>query len=239
MTTTEYSGFAIGNFVAPLTAATTHELLQDADPALYATLGFFQAMIATYLGARWDAEMTKAGLPALVGQVTTLAIPFDPLPQLQQEGLAPPFLAIFPVDETYAERSRNWGHVIANWKLLFVMPPLTPAQYLQLYPFLRAVGKVIYDRLEQGHDPAWQADALFCAQGGIEQIRITSTRYGSIASLQTELYFPTLDMDLEVMERKMPTPGQPHFAGIDSTLQTTDADGSNALAALSTQQDLP
>ncbi len=236
----EYSGFQIGAFVAPLTAATTNPLLQDADPALYQAINFFQAMLALYLGSRFDAEVTKSGLPDLAGKVSSLAIPFDPVPQLQQEGLAPPFLAIFPVTETFAEHTRNWPHLVAHWRLLYVLPPLTPAQFLQLYPFLRAVAKVIFDRNEQGHDPGYASDALFCALGGIEQIAITDTHYGTIESLKTELYFPCLSMDLEVAERKMgAAAAQTAFAGIDTTLNVTDADGvSNPLTVAATSEAL-
>lgn len=231
--TTEYSGFQIGEFVAPLTSSTTNSLLADADPALFQTLAFVAAMLELYLGARFDAEVARAGVVAagggsLAGKIAAQALPFDPLPRLQQAQITPPFLAIFPVEESFKERTRNWPHVIGQWKLLYVLPPLTPAQQMQFGPILRAIAKTIFDRLEQGHDPAYASDAQFCALGGIEQLSITRARYGSIPLLQTQTYFPCLEMELEVQERKMgAAAAQTPFAGFDASAQTTAPDGTD------------
>jgi len=239
MTTTEYSGLQIGGFVAPLTASTTNALLQDADPALFWITSYVQQMLITYLGARFDAEMTRAGLTANVGHIASTTVPFDPLPRLQQAGLDPPLLALFPVSDAFEERTRNWPHLMGTWKLLYILPPLTPAQTLQLYPLLRAIGKVIFDRLEQGHDPAWQSDANALTLGGIEQLRIEHAEYGSVPGLKSEIYFPALSMTLEVQERKVgAAAAQTALAGLDSTVNTTDADGSNPITILQTSQDL-
>lgn len=228
--TTEYSGFQVGNFVAPLTSSTANALLEDADPALYQTLAFVAAMLQLYLGARFDAEVARAnvvgaGGASLAGGISTTAIPFDPLPRLQQAQLTPPFLAVFAIEETFKERARQYPHLIASWKLLYVLPPLTPAQEMQLGPLLRAIGKTIFDRIEQGYDPSYASGQQFCALGGIEQIAITRARYGTIPGLQAQAYFPCLEMELEVQERKMPAAAaQTPFAGLDASL-TVPGDG--------------
>lgn len=235
---TEYSGFQIGAFVSPLTAATTNSLLQDADPALFAALNYFQAVLQVHLGARFDAEVTKAGLASLAGKVSSLAIPYDPMPHLQQAQLEPPFLALYTPRERPTEKTRNWYHVEADMKLLWCLPPLSPAQYLQLYPMLRAVAKVVLDRNEQGHDPAYLSDARFCQLGGIEAIAIIETRYGTIQGPRTELFFPCVEMDLQVFERRMTAPGVGPLVGFDGTVSSTDPQGANPLALANFQEAL-
>jgi hypothetical protein len=226
----DYASFQVGAFVSPLTAATLKSLLEDADPALAVTLAYYQAVIQTHLGARWDAEVVKAGLPALAGAMTTLAIPYDPLPFLTQAMLSPPFLALYTVSETPIELTRHHYRLAAEWKLLFVMPPLTPAQYLQLYPFLRAATKVILDRTEQGYEPTYQAGARFAVAAGLEQIRIDRTRYGNIQGADTRLFLPTMEMDIAACERRMTTPGLQTLRGLDGSVQVVDANGSDDIA---------
>ncbi|WP_437489458.1 hypothetical protein WME75_10750 [Sorangium sp. So ce1014] len=224
-----YAGFRIGQFTSPLTSATTNSLLQDADPALHTVLAYYQAVLTTHLGARFDAEVTRAELPDLSGRISTLAIPYDPLPFLTQAQLTPPFLALFVVSERPSEKTSNWYHLEETWKLQWVLPPLGPAQYLQLYPFLRAVAKVILDRTEQGYDPTYQSGALVFNLAGIEEIQISEARYGSLQSLNTELFFPTVEMDLTVFERRMDAPGVENLTEIGGTISVADAEGSEDL----------
>lgn len=226
----DYARFQVGQFVSPLVAATTNSLLADADPALAVTLAYYQACIATHLGARWDAEVTKAGLPTLAGAMTTLAIPYDPIPYLSSAMLQPPFLALYTATEESEELTRGWYHVKSEWKLLYVLPPLTPAQYLELYPFLRAVAKVVRDRTEQGFEPTYQAGARFAVAAGLESIRLGAARYGNIAGATTNLFFPTLDLDITVTERRMTTPGLDTLTGIDGNVQVVDTNGTDDVA---------
>lgn len=226
----DYASFQVGAFVSPLTAATTNALLDDADPAIAVTLAFYAAVLQTHLGARWDAEVVKAGLPALVGKLAALAIPYDPLPFLSSAGLAPPFLALYTVAETPVELTRHHYRLTAEWKLLLVLPGLTAAQYLQLSPFLRAASKVLLDRTEQGFEPTYQAGARFAVAAGLEQIRIDRTRYGNIAGADTRLFLPTMEMDLAVCELRTNTPGLQTLAGLDGVTQVVDANGSDDVA---------
>jgi hypothetical protein len=232
---TDAQAFQVGSFVSPLTAATTNPLLQDADPALNAALSFYQAVISIHLGARFDAEMTKAGLAQYVGQISAEIVPYDPLPYLQQAGLAPPLLALYTVSEKILERTRAYYQVEADWKLLWIMPPLNAAQFEQLNGFLRAVSKVITDRTILGYDPSYQSGALFCEVGGIEQLDLGPVRYGAIQGLQTNLFFPTIEFEMTAYERRMSTPGLLTLAGTDTTIQVTDDTGANPITVVQTQ----
>lgn len=76
----EYAGFRVGNFTSPLTASTTNSLLEDADPALQASLDFYAAVLAIHLGARFDAAVVAAERPELVGKIVSQKIPYNPVP---------------------------------------------------------------------------------------------------------------------------------------------------------------
>lgn len=215
----DYASFRIGAFDSPLVASTAHSLLQDADPALYGVIRYYQAVLSIHLGARFDLEVARAGLPALVGKVSTLAIPYDPVPYLTQAQIAPPFLAVYVTSEVPRERTRNWYTSDEQWKLLWVLPPLNAAQHLQLSPMLRAVGKVVLDRTEQGHDPAYASDDLVFQTAGVAEIKIERISYGGIQKVAqgvaTEMFFPTIEVDLTLSEIKRPTPGLQAISGMD------------------------
>jgi hypothetical protein len=226
----DYDRFQVGAFVSPLTASTTNSLLTDADPALAVTLAYYQAVIQGHLGARWDAEVVKAGLPLLAGKLTTLAIPYDPLPFMAAVGFSPPFLSLFATTEETVEWTRHFYSTETQWKLLLVLPPLDAAQYLQLHSILRAASKVIVNATEQGYEPTYQAGARFAVAAGIQEIKIGKSSYGSIPGLDTKTFFPTLAMDIVVRERRMPTPGLDVLAGIDGNVQLTDVNGTDVIA---------
>ena len=245
MSNPEYVSLQFGGLATPLTASTAHPLLQDADPALWTVLQFYQALIPIHLGARWDAEFTMAGLTQFVGNAssgqhksTALALPYDPVPFLQSTQLLPPLLAVFPVEETFSEHTRNWVQSAQQWKVLWVLPPLVVDQYYSLSPFLRAAAKVLAERTEGGHDPGWNSDANIVTLGTIAYIGVTRARYGNIPKLTSELLFPTLELELEVREQKSPTSqaaGQTALAGDDATINVTDSTGTEPLLQTSTQ----
>lgn len=229
---TQYSGFRVGNFVGPLTADTTNPLLQDADPALYWTLDYFKSMIQTYLGARWDAQMTLVGLTQYVGKASTAALSFDPLPFLQVSGVQPPILALFPVKDRPAELTRAWYHVVQEWKLLWILPPMDAAQFNQLSSLLRAAGKILQDRIENTLDPSWQSGTPFAQLGGIEEIRMEEIGYGQVPDLSTNLFLPTLFATLQVKERRGVIDGIEDLEGASATVAVQDADGQEDLVEM-------
>lgn len=243
MPNTEYAALKFGGLVTPLTASTANPLLQDADPALWTVLSFFQALIPIHLGARWDEEFTRAGLTQFVGDTpgglhrsTALAVPYDPTLFMGSAQLVPPLLAVFPVEEQFSEHTRNWVQATQTWKVLWVLPPLVVDQYFSLSPFLRAAAKVLTERTEGGHDPSWNGDQNIITLGTIAYIAVTKARYGNIPQLNTELFFPTLELELEVREQKGPTPvDQTALAGDDATIEVQDSTGTESFLQTSTE----
>lgn len=229
---TQYSGFQVGNFVGPVTASTVNPLLRDADPAIYYTLDYLQTMIQTYLGARFDAEMTRVGLTQHVGKASTTALPYDPIPFLQSSGVQPPFLALYPQMDRPEERTRHWYQLVETWTLLWVLPALDSAQFAQLYSLLRAAGKIIVDRVENTLDPVWNNGTPFAELGGIAEIQLDQLGYGSIEGLDTNLFFPALSATFTVKERRMTTPGLEDLEGTDVTVSLKDEDGDVDLVEL-------
>jgi len=236
----EQQYFQIGAFVSPVTAATTNELLQDADPALWAVLSFLQGVLQIHLGARWDAEMTRVGLTQYVGRCSANAVPYDPLPFLTQAQFQLPCLAVFAHEEKPSERTRQLIHSEETWKALWILPALRPSHYRAVYPFLRAAGKVLLDRIELGYDPSYKSGSLVCVDGGIEMIEVTKMSYGSIPKLNEEMLFPTIEVDLQVDEIKALAPSPPAtrnlMTGTDGTISIVDQTGSETF--LNTQDDL-
>ena len=203
MSNAEQAAFRVGNFRAPLTASTANALLQDADPAIYTMLAFYKTMLEIHLGARFAAEAAAAGLvlpqgtaPAVVG----MAVPYDPVPYLQEAQYVFPVLALFAVEERAEEHTRHRFNTMASWRLVYALPPLTPSQLLKLVPILRAVHKVLLDRTEVGYDPAYLSGAVVAQLAGLEEYAIITTRYGTIRTLDSRTHYPALDMEIRAVE---------------------------------------
>lgn len=220
--------FQVGGTVFPLPASTAHDILVDADPALAAALAFYKSVLNTHLGARWDAEVAAVGLPALVGKLTGTVVPYDPIPYLTQAQLTPPLLACYVGEDGWGELTRHRYRADGDWRLLWVLPPLTAAQHLRLSPFLRAAAKVIADRTAYGYDEAHAAGARVWASAGVDAVEVVRTRYGAVQALRdkTTLFFPAVEVELTVHEGRETSPGAEPLTGIDGLLQITDpADG--------------
>jgi hypothetical protein len=223
----EYKAFQVGAFVSPLTSSTANSLLADADPALYGLIDYYQAVLLIHLGARFDAEVAGAGLVLNAGAISAVAVPYDPAHNLQEQQLVPPLLAVFVESEKTDDKTRQRYHLEAKVKVQWVLPPLSPAQYLKLYPMLRAVAKVLVDRSVQGFDPSYEsAEAVFAASG-IEQLDLDTIDYGHLQI--GNLFFPCVELGLTVYECKMDTPAQPALAGVDTEVDDADDEGSEAV----------
>jgi hypothetical protein len=229
------STFQVGNVVFPLPSSTANSLLQDADPVIYQALAFYQAILSIHLGARWNAEVTAAGLSKYSGKISTLIVPFDPLPFLTQAGFDPPVLALYPTSEESTERTRAWYQGGRALTLAWVLPPFTVENRNRLAPFLGAAVKVLRDRTILGYDPGYQSGALFAQLAGLEQFDLGRATYGGIAGLQTNMVFPTVTLELVAYERRMVTPGLATLAGTDGTITVADDDNPSPITVVQTQ----
>ena len=197
--------FKIGAVESPLTSSTANSLLQDADPALYQMLLYYQGIFDLHIIPRWNTEIARAGLSGLDGYLPNELLPYDPW----RTGLGPqntwraPLLAIYPVSSTYKFLTVPWFELHRQMELLFSLPPLSSEQYEYLHPFLQFVERVIVDRTLSGFDSNYNNGQLVWSDAGIEKITVNNSSYGNIAA-KTNLHFPTLTMSITVIERRMP-----------------------------------
>jgi hypothetical protein len=227
--------FQVGAVTFPLTSSTANSLLQDADPGIYQILAFYQAVLSIHLGARWDAEVTAAGLAKYAGKITTLAVPFDPVPFLTQTGFVPPILALYPTREGSSERTRAFYQGTGSLTLAWILPPFTAESCNRLYPFLRAAIKVIRDRTILGYDPAYESGALFAQLAGLAQLDLGQATYGAVPGLQTNMVFPAVTLELVAYELRMQTPALETLAGTDGTITVADNDNPSLITVVETQ----
>jgi len=202
----QYSTFAHGATVFPISGALQNTFLRDADPAVYWCLDFFDFVLTKYLGDRLVTEAMACGAP--VDQAVAYALPDNPAAYLTEEQARFPLLAIDRVRDAVQNRTVTWRESQNEWKLYYVLPPLSPGQRERLKPALRAVARVIDARLEAMGDPTYRGGARVFGDGyaNLEKILLTSVEYGDWDA-GGGLTFPAVTMTLEVSERDMPVPG--------------------------------
>lgn len=228
---TDYTRFQIGGFVSPLSNSTANSALKDADPALYEALSFWEGILNVHLGDRWDAECAALGIDY---ELIAGSVPYDPLPLFQEAQFKLPLLAVYRVSGQHGDRTVNKHHEVCRWGLDWILPPLTAGQLERLNPFLSAADKVLFDRTEQGFDPAYQAGLSVWEECLIERIDIKSSAYqwlqnrgpgSGLQSSSVNSAFPTLHLEIDVTERVMPLSSDfDVLAGIDGeiTAETPD-----------------
>lgn len=244
--TDEYAPTNTGLVSTPLAASPVLPTLAECDPAISAILDFVADVLDVHLGDRFAAVaaavkpqlLTSAGGPI---PVVSTKIPYDPAPFMQMAQYEPPILACYRESETPTEHTRQQYRTTAAMTLQWILPPLVPGQALDVLPFQAAAAKVLLARIEQGRDPEVANGALFCETGGIAEIAIRETRYGRLevaragAGQQTTLFFPTLDVSLDVAEQKTPNPME-DLEGIDATIKV--ANEAPAVTVVEVSEDL-
>lgn len=196
----ENTTFKHGGATYPLPSALTNTLLQDADPSLYYVLDFYAAILNTYMGTRLVAEAADCGAP--ITSAVAYKLPTDPADYLVEEQVQFPLLAVWRVREQLRDRTVTWRHDIAEWKVSYVLPPLSPGQRERIVPVLRSIGRILDNRTEIGYDPAYSSGAkiLGASYANLETIYVTDAVYGAWEAGQ-QLVFPCVTLTLEVKER--------------------------------------
>jgi hypothetical protein len=199
----EGNTFKHGGTVFPLTASTSNSLLLDADPAVYYTLSYLASVIQTYAGSRLAAEANAAGLT--IATAVAYQLPDEPTRYLTEEQVKFPLLAVYRTRGDFADRTMTWRHDTGEWRVAYVLPPVTAGQRERLQPILHAVSAIVDNRLERQHDEGYLSDASWMGSSyaNLETIRCTSY---DIAAWEDggDLTFPALIMTLEVKERVAP-----------------------------------
>lgn len=218
----DYDRFKLGNVEFPVADSPFVGALEKLDPALYAALAFYKAVLVQHLGAYFDALATAAGLPDLVGKVVAEAVGYDPLPYLTAAQYKFPLLALYRTEEQIVDKTVAWYRSNQSWTLVYALPPLTAAQANQVVHVLKAVRAIILDRTEQGYDPSYLSGKEVWKDSGVAEIAVKTARYGAIPDLSAQIFFPALELQLSVAEQEDKTPGLDTFAGIDATIAVSN-----------------
>lgn len=205
----EDADFQYGGVAFPLATSTGNSLLEDADPALFHALAFFQWVIESKVGARL-LEAAAVHAPRVTAAVA-YAVPFDPGPYLTSDQLKFPLLAVYRSEERLENRTITWKHAIETWGVAYVLPPMTAGQVEAIGPILNAVARALDERTEQGADPDYTppggaAGESVWARTGLEQIGFRRGRFVRWED-GADLVFQAYVADLEVQERVGQRPG--------------------------------
>lgn len=228
---TDYLGINTGANAYPLTASTVNSPLKDIDPSIYYALDFLAAILTTHLGARFTAEAHKVGLKGVDGKpLTTMVgskLGYDPRQFLTQEQLRFPLLALYRGREQFSERTIAFTSNACALTLMYVLPPLTPAQAERIIPFIKGGVDVMFNKLEQGFDPLYTPPGgtlgqKWSAKAGIDKVGLQDGNHIGFEA-GASLYFPAWYGTLNILESSRPVPSDfQDFAGGDVHLDLLD-----------------
>jgi len=202
-----YSLFQHGGVAFPLPTETTNGLLQDADPALFYALDFYETVIRAHLTTRLVAEADACEYTDITDAVA-MAVPYSPEPFLTENQLKFPLLAVYRKSDTFNERTLTWRLSSGEWGIDYVLPPMTAAQAERLLPALNAVRVIVENRTDLGFDPSWNDSARVwtSSYANLEKIELRSSEF-QLWQLGDGLPFHALSCVLSVRERQMPADG--------------------------------
>ena len=233
MTALEYGTFGVGSVVYPLATGTGHSLLVDADPAIGALLDYFDWSLAHYRGARWTEAATAAGLTTAQALVpVTQKLCFEPTDYLTQEQVALPALAVYRTRSVASDKTSGWTNAAREVVCAWMMPPLTPGQMEQLWPFTRAVEDILTHAVSQGFDPGYKLGVWVLGDDGMSQVDVNDSAFAKWEAVAgKDLTIPAIMMRLTVHERLEPVAGafDPTTGG-DVHVDLADAHGAATIA---------
>jgi hypothetical protein len=223
----ESQTFAFGSAIYPLDGYSSNSLLRDADFPIYITLEFFKSVLDTYLLQRWTAEATTAGLTTISSSLVGSKLPYDPFVFNLEESFKFPILSVFRTTEDFTEHSIQYYQGSSVWKALWILPPLSPAQYERLQPILKGVSDTLKNRTEIGFDGYYNSGEQVWKTCNVASISVANRAFGNIPNDKTSLYFPTVAMDINVTETKLPVSGAfDNLTGTDINEDLADSQAS-------------
>lgn len=202
--------FKIGGVQYPVTGASDEpttagvSVAASLDPGSYFLLRYFERVLNWALK---DALLTVfpaagAGGPtsgAAVQQTTTI----DPLIWLQGNTWRWPLLALYPVgDDPVRPRTARWDQVATNYKLAYLLPPMTADQAERGFALLMAARRVLMLATEHfGADPIdGGTNPLIAA--GVCELRFGRAEYGVLQREDGAQSYPSLVADISVDYRE-------------------------------------
>lgn len=222
---TEDGYWSYSNIQAPLRAYTGETTLKDLDPVLDAMIDFYKKVIYQAAGARWDTECADVR-PDLVGHIVWQTLPYDALPLAKENQFRFPLLMVYPVEETFEDTTFTYDHIRGKFDVVYVMPPLEVEAAERLLPFLRFIVKALVSRTREGFDSNIDLGKTFWTDCRLEEISFISSSYGKAAlTADANMFFPTVQMRVEVVERSMLVEDNyPFLEGIDLVIEDSLGD---------------
>lgn len=218
----DYGIFKFGGVTYPVPATPFVQSRTALSPVISAALLFYKAMLETHLGAYFAAMVTDAEVTNLSSTIVTEMVGYDPTQYLKEGQYKFPLMALHRTEIEISDHTVAWYKSASTFVFLYVLPPLTVAQANRIVHILEGVRAVIVDRTIQGYDPAYQSGAEVWTACGVMSIGVKSARIGQIRDLQTNLFFPALEMTIECEEREQTNPGLDDLSGVDTTLDVSN-----------------
>lgn len=180
--------------------------LRDADPALFYLLEFCASVIATHIEARFLEEVAAVGADGKIAAAVSEILPLDPSPYLTENMFKFPLLCAYRKG-TRAQWVGPRKFAVDEVELSYVLPPLEPGEAERLVPVLKAIHRLLDNRIDMGFDPeyapttpALPAGTPFWQPAGLASSGVTGASYGAYAPTD-RLFFPAVTMSLELKER--------------------------------------
>lgn len=200
--------FSFDSNVYPPLTGTGNTTLKDTDIVSYKILQFFEGIIQTNLGARWNEACTACGMVNTklqsmrdgyaVGNAVCYPVPST----LQQTDYKFPLLSVYREKEEYRQLSTNHIVIESDFVITWVMPPLAnPNQRNSLYPFLSDVSKTLLFYTFQGHDPKFNNGELVWKEAGFAFALMEGAEYGSYLGQDGKTEYPSVRIKFKVFER--------------------------------------
>lgn len=226
----ENSTFQFGDTVYPLDIdgyQDGYSLLHDVDSGIFKALEFFKSVLDTHLLNRWKRETAAVNLSSINGSLVATKIPYDPMVYSLEESFKFPLLAVYRTADDITEHSTSYYKTTSIWKCLYIMPPMSTSQFERLAPMLKAVSDVIINRIELGSDGYYNSGERVWLSSGISSIGVIRREFGNIPGDKSNLFFPTVSMDIMVKETL--TPLSNAFSPLSSVAISEDLASTNTV----------
>lgn len=219
--------FSVANVISPL-QPTLETNLYSIDPVIYWMTEYFKGVLDIHLTDRWNQAVSSIGRTDLTNLVVNEILPYDPLPFATDNQFRFPLMAVYRTKETYAQQTAGWYGITSNIDVLYILPPLASEQLEQMQPYLTQTVRILLDRTLNGIDSNYLDGLDVWKESGLQEIGLSNSTYGRIPGLDGGIYFPSVIMQFQVIERNMPLTSPikeqqyPPFTGADIEIQDTD-----------------
>lgn len=234
----DFAAWQHGGAAFPLTASTANELLEDADPAIFHTLAYLEAVLDEHIGARLAAQGALVKLT--FARAVREKLDVEPSEFMGVEQAQFPLLALHRKSEVDTPQTLVYDASVSEWEYAYVLPPMVPHQVKALHAILRAVARTIGHAINRGFDPAYKNGAKWWEEAGLTHARQASVRYGAYPAIDDEsaLYRCVVGTIRVVEREEYQRSSFEAFAGGNVAVDLKDGDGTTVadVAVGQTQQ---